>query len=105
MYMYIFVYVWNLNGVMESSNNAEDNASVRYLIPPRETSRARNGVYLVESLAKGAPGNFQISQAITKDISCSPQTDGKTLLLRVTHTSSNMEKSSWCLTRDFTPSR
>lgn len=51
-----------------------------------ETSSIRNGLHLVELLAKGAPWKLQITQAIVRIIGCSPDTDGLILLLKTTPT-------------------
>lgn len=42
---------------MESAYNREDDAPTRHIIPPNKSSSDRNGLYLVESLAKGVPWN------------------------------------------------
>lgn len=38
---------------MKSSNNGGDNALTRHLLSSNEMSSARNGLYLIELLAKG----------------------------------------------------
>lgn len=55
---------------------------MRPLLPPSETSRAKNELYLIELLAKKLNGNPQTTQAIGKYISSSAQTHGKTLLMK-----------------------
>lgn len=60
---------------MGSLSTRGDKAPTRHLSPPRETSSARNGLYLVEILilgGRGWDGNPQISQGIVKAIGCSP---------------------------------
>lgn len=42
---------------MESSNNHGDKAPIRPLLPPNKTSSAKNGLYLIELLAKEPNGN------------------------------------------------
>lgn len=77
---------------MESSNNHRDKAPIGPLLPPSETSSAKNGWYLIELLAKEPNGNPKTTQAIAKYISCSAQTHGKALLMKKhLHTSLNME--------------
>lgn len=62
---------------MESTNNKEDNVPTRHLMPPCKTFSAKNGLHLVELLAKGPHEKPQASQAITKGIGYSPQSAGK----------------------------
>lgn len=47
---------------------------------------------------------LQESQAIAKAAGCSPHTNGEALMLKTTFTAPNTKKSSWCLTRNLTPS-
>ena len=42
----------------------------------------RNGLHLVELLAKGSPWRSPMSQAIAKAVTCPPQTDGQSLLVK-----------------------
>lgn len=72
---------------------------------PSETSSSRRGLHFIESLAKQCSWKPQPSLDIIKDICCSPQLDGKALLLRTTHMydNENMEKLVWCLAGNFTP--
>lgn len=62
---------------MISPNNGGDKTLNRYLSPTSNISCVRNGLYLVEPLAKGAVWKPQTSQVISKAIGCSPQTDDK----------------------------
>ena len=72
---------------MEPPNiEGEDKSPTRPLSPLCETSNTRNGLYLIELLARGAPWKPQTTKAISKVIVCSPQTDGKALLLKTTLT-------------------
>lgn len=103
--MYLYVYMWNLNGVMSYPITAKTTLQPDILYHHGKHPGPGMGCIQLNRWPKEPPGNFQTSQAITKDIGCSPQSDDKTLLLRVTHTSSNMEKPSWRLMRDFTPTR
>lgn len=69
---------------MASPNNRGDNVPTRHFIPPSKTCSDRNGLYLVESLAKGAPWK-------PLNIACychgySLQPDGKAILHKRTHT-------------------
>lgn len=57
-------------------------SSSRPLSPLCETSVTRNGLYLIELLAEGEIWKPQTTQAIAKFIGCSPQTDGKAILLK-----------------------
>ncbi|KAL6050594.1 hypothetical protein STEG23_023726 [Scotinomys teguina] len=72
----------------------------KYLLPPNETSDAKNGLHLNKSLAQRAPWKSQT----TKATDCSLQTASKALFLKTTpmHNSLNTEKSNWCLPRAFT---
>lgn len=40
---------------MESPYNGGDNTPTTHFMPPSKASSARNGLHLVESLAKGVP--------------------------------------------------
>lgn len=55
---------------------------MRPLLPPSETSSAKNELHLIELLAKKLKGNPQTTQAIAKYISSSAQTHGKALLMK-----------------------
>lgn len=61
-------------------------------MPPGKTSTARNGLYLVEVLAKGALELPQTSQTIAKAIGLYLQSDGKAWFLKTIIMSSNTEK-------------
>ena len=52
----------------------------------RETSSTRNGLHLVELLAKEAPWKPPITQDIVRIIGYSSDTDGLVLLLKTTST-------------------
>jgi hypothetical protein len=60
---------------MESSNNRRDRAPTGYLLSSNEASSTRDGLHLIESLAKGV--SLETPNK-AKAISGSPQTDGKT---------------------------
>lgn len=66
-----------------SPYNGGDNAPIRYFMLSSETSSNRNGLYLLRSLAKGAPQTLQTLQAIAKGIDYSPQSDGMVTLLKI----------------------
>lgn len=51
-------------------NNKENEVPTKLISPPNLTSIARNRLYLIELLIKGAPWKPQLSQAITKAIGC-----------------------------------
>lgn len=79
MYVYKTIYSTykdsNLNGVMELCNRG-DNAPNRHLRPSSKMSTAKNGLHLVDLLAKGVsqtPLPPKNSQAIAKAISYSSQ--------------------------------
>lgn len=64
-------------------DNGRGKGPARYLMPSSKTSSARNGLPLVESLAKGVLWTpTQTSQVISKAISCPLQSDAKALLLK-----------------------
>lgn len=67
---------------MESPNNTRDNVTTRHLLPPCETSSARNGLHLIELLAKGTPWKLPNIPFYLQDkaIGHFPQTNRKTLL-------------------------
>ena len=54
----------------------------RHLLPSNETSSVRSGLHLIELLAKGDHGNSKTNQTIAKATICSPQLEGKALLLK-----------------------
>ena len=60
---------------MKPPNNRSDNAQLDILRHQVKPPVPWNRLYLVESLAKGIPGNPQTSQTIFKAIDCSPQLD------------------------------
>lgn len=66
-------------------------------MPPGKTSTVRNGLYLVEVLAKGALELPQTSQTIAKAIGLYLQSDGKAWFLKTIIMSSNTEKLIWGL--------
>lgn len=66
---------------------------------PSKTSSPKNPI---ESLTKMVPWDPETSYAIAKAVDCSSQLDAKAQLQKKTLTSLNMEKSNWCLTRNFT---
>lgn len=76
---------------MESPDNGRDRAPIRHLSPPKENPSARNGLHLIKLLVKEAPWNPQTTHVISKAFDCSPESGGKTLLLKTILL--NMEKS------------
>lgn len=66
---------------MESPNNKRDKAPTRHLPSPNETSSARNGLNLLELLAKRASwkplNNSGCPEELAKAVDCSLQADGK----------------------------
>lgn len=69
---------------MKSLNNRVHRAPAGHLLSLNEASSTGNELCLIKFLDKGVPRNLQITQAIVKTISCSPQSDGKDLLLKTT---------------------
>lgn len=84
-----------------------DKPPFKNLSPPIENSDSGNGLHLIELLAKGAYRDPQTAQAIvatvTSAIDCSPNTDGKGLVLKATLTYlvGHVEVKG-CLSRVFT---
>jgi hypothetical protein len=64
---------------MKSPNDRE-TIPADCLLSPNESYRTRTGLCPTEKLAKGSHGNPQTTQAISKTIDCSPQTDSKASL-------------------------
>lgn len=73
---------------MKTLNNGGvyDNTPTRHVLAPTIISHARSGLYLIKQLSTGAPWKSL----------------NKVLLLK-TALSLNVDKSSWCLLRAFTP--
>ena len=61
-------------------NNEEDRVPTGHLLSPNEVSR--NGIGL--HLTPWSKGNPQTSQAVAQTKGCSPEMDGKTLVLKIT---------------------
>ena len=66
---------------MQSSNYEEDRAPTRYLSHQVEPPVTGMGYITLRYWGKEVHGISQTIQAIAKATSCSPQTDGKALLL------------------------
>ena len=71
---------------MESPNNERDRILPGHLLLPNETSSTRIGLCLIELMAKRTSGESQTSWAVAKITGCSPQTDSKAPLLKITPT-------------------
>lgn len=67
---------------MESPNNRGGKAPIRHLLLPTQISHSRSESHLIELLAKGLHKKPQTSLSIAKATGCSPQTNGKALLLK-----------------------
>lgn len=89
---------------MQSPNNGGDKAPARHLLPPSETLSAGNGFHLTELFTRQrAPGTSPNNSGYPMAIGCSPHNKCKALLLKIIQISLNVKMSSWCLTKDFTP--
>lgn len=64
----------------KSSNNWGDEVPTDHLLSPNEASST--GLHSIRLLARGSHGNPPNTQALTKTIVCSPQTDSKLLFLK-----------------------
>ena len=72
---------------VESANNKGDKASSKYSSPLDEIYSVRNRLQIIEFCPLWSNGKPLTTQVITKGIGFSPQTDGKTLLLKTVYIS------------------
>lgn len=74
-----------------------------YLLSTNEVFSTRIKLYLVEFCPNGCHGNHQISQTVAKAVDSSPQTNNKTLLMKIRPTQLiEHGELSWCLHKAFT---
>lgn len=88
---------------MKLPNNGGNISPTRYFMPCSKSFSVCNGLHFVMSLDKGHSMEPSTSRATAMPINCTPPINSKVLLLKKIHISSNTERLSWGLIREFTP--
>ena len=81
-YKLLKVYTYMKEIEMDSLNNRVAKAPTTHLLPPSETSSARNGLQITELLIRGVSWKLPNNSGYSQTIGYSLQTDGKALLLK-----------------------